>query len=164
MSSTPENSFTFPRSTPTGSATSSSLPQSPVRTRAASRGKLWIGRILSGLTVLFMLFDVAGKLIRPAPAPIADAFARLGFPLALATSIAILLLISTIVYAIPRTAVLGAVLLTGYLGGAVAIHLRAGSSTFETVFPVIFGVIAWAGLLLREPRTLELFPLHCTNR
>jgi hypothetical protein len=108
-----------------------------------------------------MLFDAIGKLIRPIPAPISDAFARLGFPLSLAGSVAILLLIATIVYAIPRTAVLGAVLLTAYLGGAVAIQLRAGSSTFETVFPVIFGILAWAGVLLREPRLLQVFPRRC---
>jgi len=143
---------------------SAGVATSPARPRGISRGQQWTGRILSGLVVLFMLFDVVGKLIRPVPAPVAAAFARLGFPLSLATSIAILLLVSTIAYAIPRTAVLGAVLLTGYLGGAVAIHLRAGSSTFETVFPVIFGVIAWTGILLREPRLLQLFPLRCTGR
>ncbi len=108
-----------------GSAASPALPI------AVSRGRLWTGRVLTTLTVLFMLFDAIGKLIRPAPAPIADAFARLGFPLPLASSIAILLLVSTILYAVPRTTVLGAVLLTGYLGGAVAIQLRAGSSFFE---------------------------------
>jgi len=143
---------------------SAGVATSPARPRGISRGQQWTGRILSGLVVLFMLFDVVGKLIRPVPAPVAAAFARLGFPLSLATSIAILLLVSTIAYAIPRIAVLGAVLLTGYLGGAVAIHLRAGSSTFETVFPVIFGVIAWTGILLREPRLLQLFPLRCTGR
>jgi hypothetical protein len=141
-----------------GAATSTAHP------RGISRAKLWAGRILSGLVVLFMLFDVVGKLIRPVPAPVAAAFARLGFPLSLATSIAILLLVSTIVYSIPRKAVLGAVLLTGYLGGAVAIHLRAGSSTFETVFPVIFGAIAWTGIMLREPRLLQLFPRRCLGR
>jgi hypothetical protein len=107
-----------------------------------------------------MLFDAIGKLIRPAPAPIVDAFARLGFPLPLASSIAILLLVSTILYAVPRTTVLGAVLLTGYLGGAVAIQLRAGSPLFETMFPVIFGVIAWAGIYLRDPRLSAHLPLN----
>ena len=159
MSSTPESSIPLPRS-----ASSPTPAQSPARPHAVSRAKMWTGRILSGLVVLFMLFDVIGKLIRPVPAPIADACARLGFPLSLAGSIAILLLVSTIAYAIPCTAVLGAVLLTGYLGGAVAIQLRAGSPAFETVFPVIFGVIAWAGILLREPRLLQLFPLRCSGR
>jgi hypothetical protein len=111
-----------------------------------------------------MLFDAVVKLIKPAPAPVADAFARLGFPLPLAGSVAIILLIATLIYAIPRTAVLGAVLLTGYLGGAVAIQFRAGSPAFETVFPAIFGVILWAGILLREPRLLQVFPQRCTGR
>ena len=155
-------SATGPSSSFAGSSAGAAI--SPARPRGISRGKLWTGRILTGLVVLFMLFDAIGKLIRPVPGPIAEAFARLGFPLSLATSIAILLLVSTIVYAIPRTAVLGAVLLTGYLGGAVAIHLRAGSSTFETVFPVIFGVIAWTGILLREPRLHQLFPQRCLGR
>jgi hypothetical protein len=164
MSSIAENNSALLDPGPTGAPTPPTLPQSPTRPGAVSGGKLWTGRILSGLTVLFMLVDAIGKLIKPVPTPIADAFARLGFPLSLAVAVAILLLISTIVYAIPRTAVLGAVLLTGYLGGAVAIHLRAGSPTFEAVFPVIFGVIAWAGILLREPRLLQLFPLRSTGR
>jgi hypothetical protein len=155
----PHASATDPASSIAGS--SADVATSPAHSRGISRGKLWTGRTLSGLVVLFMLFDLVGKLIRPVPAPVAAAFVRLGFPLSLATSVAILLLVSTFVYAIPRTAVLGAVLLTGYLGGAVAIYLRAGSSTFETVFPVILGVIAWAGILLREPRLLQLFPRRC---
>ena len=75
-------------------------------------------------------------------------------------SIGVLLFVSTILYAIPRTAVLGAVLLTGYLGGAVAIQMRAGSSTFETVFPVLFGVIAWAGIYLRDCKLRAVFPVR----
>src|SRR5258708_17865579 len=116
----------------------------------AAKGKLWTGRVFTTLATLFLLFDAVGKLMMPAP--VVEASARLGFPLALSVSIGILLATCTLLYAIPRTAVLGAVLLTGYLGGAVAIQMRAGSPMFETVFPVLFGVIAWAGIYLRECR------------
>lgn len=96
------------------------------------------------------------------PPPVVDASARLGFPMSLSVGVGILLLVCTALYAIPRTAVLGAVLLTGFFGGAVAIQLRAGSPMFETVFPVIFGVIVWAGILLRESRISQIFPLRRT--
>jgi hypothetical protein len=149
-------------STPSASFADHSVDSvtSPSHPRSVSRRRLWTGHVLTTLTVLFMLVDAVGKLIKPAPAPIADAFARLGLSLSLAAPVAILLLVSTILYAIPRTTVLGAVLLTGFLGGAVAIQLRAASPPFETVFPAIFGVIAWAGVLLREPRLLALFPMR----
>ncbi len=125
--------------------------------KTVSKGMLWGGRALSGLTVLFMLFDAAGKFMLPAQ--VVEAFARLGLPVSQAGSIGVLLLVSTIIYAIPRTAVLGAVLLTGYLGGAVAIQMRAGSPTFETVFPVIFGIIAWAGVYIRACGLRRVFPI-----
>jgi hypothetical protein len=132
------------------------MPSDKVNT--GSKGKLWTGRALTGLTVLFMLFDAVGKFVMPQQ--VVQAFARLGFPTALGVSIGVLLFVSTILYAIPRTAVLGAVLLTGYLGGAVAIQMRAGSSTFETVFPVLFGVIAWAGIYLRDCKLRAVFPVR----
>ncbi|HEY2466351.1 MAG TPA: DoxX family protein [Terracidiphilus sp.] len=126
-------------------------------TKTISKSLTWTGRVLSILTVLFMLFDVFGKFAKPAP--VLDACARLGIPASNILSIGILLLISTIIYAIPRTAVLGAVLLTGYLGGAVAIQMRAGSPTFETVFPVIFGVVLWGGIYLRDCSLRRVFPV-----
>jgi hypothetical protein len=132
------------------------MPSDKVNT--GSKGKLWTGRALTGLTVLFMLFDAVGKFVMPQQ--VVQAFARLGFPTALGVSIGVLLFVSTILYAIPRTAVLGAVLLTGYLGGAVAIQMRAGSSAFETVFPVLFGVIAWAGIYLRDCKLRAVFPVR----
>jgi hypothetical protein len=124
----------------------------------AGRPALWTGRVLSALTVLFLLFDAAGKFAMPAP--VTQAFARLGFPVNLRITLGVLLTTGTVLYAIPRTAVLGAVLLTGYLGGAVAIHMRAGSSTFEIIFPVLFGIIAWAGIYLRDPALRRLFPFR----
>ena len=122
-----------------------------------SKGLLWTGRILTGLAVLFLLFDAFGKFTNPPQ--VTETCVRLGIPLSQTFSIGILLLVGTLVYAIPRTAVLGAVLLTGYLGGAVAIQMRAGSPTFETVFPVIFGVIVWAGVYLRSCALRKVFPI-----
>jgi hypothetical protein len=104
-----------------------------------------------------MLFDAFGKFAKPVQ--VLDACARLGIPTPQIFSIGVLLLVSTIIYAIPRSAVLGAVLLTGYLGGAVAIQMRAGSPTFETVFPVVFGVVLWAGVYLRECGLRRVFPI-----
>ena len=121
-------------------------------------GWIWVGRVLSALVILFLLFDAIGKIAMPAP--VMDAFIRLGISPRLSSTIAILLLTSTVLYAIPWTAVIGAVLLTGYLGGAIAIHLRSGSSLFETVFPALLGAVIWAGLLLRENRLRELFPIR----
>jgi hypothetical protein len=132
------------------------MPSNKVNTQ--SKGQLWTAWVLSGLTVLFMLFDAVGKFVMPQQ--VVQAFARLGLPTSLGVGIGVLLFVSTIIYAIPRTAVLGAVLLTGYLGGAVAIQMRAASSTFETVFPVLFGVIAWAGVYLRDCKLRAVFPVR----
>jgi len=137
---------------------SESSPQPAERKRFTSKGRIWTGRILSSLAVLFLLFDAVGKLMLPPQ--VTQACSRLGFPLPLVPSIGILLLVCTAVYAIPRTTVLGAILLTGFLGGAVAIQMRAGSPLFETIFPVLFGIIVWAGVFLRERRLLDLFPLR----
>jgi hypothetical protein len=131
--------------------------QKPATVRTASKGIQWTGRVLSVLAVLFMLFDAVGKFMLPPQ--VVEAFTRLGMPVSQAVSIGILLLVSTIIYAIPRTAVLGAVLLTGYLGGAVAIQMRAGSSVIETVFPVLLGVIVWAGVYLRQCGLRRVFPV-----
>jgi hypothetical protein len=126
-------------------------------TKTASRGLLWTGRVLSILTVLFMLIDAFGKFAKPVQ--VVDACARLGIPTPQIFPIGVLLAVSTVIYAIPRSAVLGAVLLTGYLGGAVAIQMRASSPTFETVFPVILGVVLWAGVYLRECGLRRVFPI-----
>lgn len=127
-----------------------------------SRGRLWTGRVLSTLVTLFLIFDAVGKLARPAQ--VVEASARIGFPVHLLLPIGVILSICTILYAIPRTAVFGALLLTGYLGGAVEAVLSTNSPVFEVAFPVIFGVVAWAGIYLREPRLLQLMPLRSTGR
>jgi hypothetical protein len=128
------------------------------QTAAASKGMIWTGRILTGLMALFFILDGVGHLMKPAP--VVDAFARLGYPLSASVGIGVLLLICTAIYVTPRTSVLGAVLLTGYLGGAVSTHVRAGSSLFETIFPVILGALAWAGLLVRDAELRQLIPLR----
>jgi len=130
---------------------------SPEMIKNQSSALQWTGRVLTGLTIVFMLFDAWGKFTRPSY--VADAFVRLGLPLSMSTTIGILLLISTLIYAIPRTAVLGAVLLTGFLGGAVAVQMRAGTTTFEQVFPVIFGILMWGGVYLRECGLRRVFPV-----
>lgn len=142
----------------TTSNQAASIEQPSSGAKTASMASVWTGRILSALTVLFMLFDAFGKFT--APAPVVQACTRLGIPTPQLFSIGVLLAVSTIIYAIPRSAVLGAVLLTGYLGGAVAIQMRAGSPTFETVFPVLFGVVLWAGVYLRDCGLRRVFPVH----
>ena len=116
------------------------------------------GRILTVLAGLFLIVDGVSKLMMPAP--VVDASTRLGFPLSLTPGVGFLLLVLTVVYLIPRTAVLGAVLLTGFLGGAVAIQIRAGSAIFETVFPVLTAILAWAGIYLRECRVSGIVPIR----
>jgi len=142
------------------------VANAPDRTAATKnnghRGRLIASYVLSGFAVLFLFFDAVMKFIKPAP--VVDAFARLGFPLDLSVTIGTILLACTILYVIPRTSILGAILLTGYLGGAVATHLRAGSPLFsEALFPVYMGVLLWLGLYLREDRLRALVPLRSTR-
>jgi len=126
---------------------------------STSKKRVLAGRIVSGIVVLFLIPDGIIKFIKPAP--VVDAFAHLGWPLSLANVLGTLLLLCTAVYLIPRTAVLGAILLTGYLGGAVATHLRAGDPLFSHVlFPTYLGALLWLGLYLRDDRLRALVPLR----
>ncbi|MCU1335667.1 MAG: rane protein [Bryobacterales bacterium] len=117
----------------------------------------WTGRIVSGLAALFLLVDGGTKLFKPAP--VVEATLRLGYPESTIVGIGIVLITCTVLYLVPRTSMLGAVLLTGYLGGAVATHVRATSGWFEMVFPVLFGVLIWGGLWLRDNRLRALLPV-----
>ena len=121
-----------------------------VRESARPRGAVWAGRILSGIGVAFMMFDAGLHLARPAI--VAQSFAQLGFPETHSVTIGLLALAGVIIYLIPRTTVLGAVLLTGYLGGAIAIQLRAGAVPFNVVFPMIIAALFWGGIILRDRR------------
>jgi hypothetical protein len=126
-----------------------------------SNKALWTGRIISGFVVLFLLVDAGFKLIRPLPAPAVEAFGKLGYPVEFAAGIGLLLLSCVALYLIPRTSVLGAILLTGYLGGAVASHVRVGDPWFShALFPVYIGLLIWGGLYLREERLRALVPLR----
>lgn len=131
--------------------------QSSVCSAATSKKALWAGRIVSALVIAFLLFDSITKLIKVPQ--VIEASVRIGFPVSALSTIAGILLGCTVLYAVPRTAILGAVLLTCYLGGAVAIQLRAGSTVFETVFPMLFGVLVWLGAYLRD-RTIARFGLN----
>ena len=121
------------------------------------RKMIWTGRGISGLMIAFLLFD---SIIHMAKiAVVVEAFARLGWPIDLAIPLGIVELVCIALYLYPRTSILGAILLTGYLGGAVVTHLRVGSSLFgETLFPVYLGVLLWGGLYLRESRLRALMP------
>ena len=136
----------------------SEFAHSSTETAPFSKKRLWAGRIISALAVLFLLFDAITKLMKVAP--VLEASARLGYPASLAVGIGSLLLACVVVYAIPGTSILGAILLTGYLGGAVAANVRVGDPLFETFFPVIFGVLIWAGIFLRDDRLRTLIPLR----
>lgn len=122
-----------------------------------STTRRWVGRTLSGLAVAFLLFDSAMKLAMVQP--VIDASARMGFPVDTARPIGAILLACVAIYLMPRTAVLGAVLLTGYLGGAVASHLRLEDPLVShTLFPIYFGALIWGGLYLRDARVRTIAP------
>lgn len=123
-----------------------------------SKTNLWIGRIVSGLPALFLLVDGVMKLFKPPV--VVEATVNLGYTESTIIPIGVVLIICTILYLIPATSILGAILLTGYLGGAVATHVRAGESLFSIVFPVIFGLLIWLGLYLRDNRLRALVPLR----
>jgi hypothetical protein len=133
--------------------------QSIARTGAVSAAALRTGRVLSALAILFLLFDAVMKLVKPAP--VVEATVQLGYPESSIVGIGIALLVCTLLYTVPRTAVLGAVLLTGYLGGAVATNVRIGNPLFTHVlFPVYVAALVWGGLYLREGRLRALLPLR----
>jgi len=124
-------------------------------------GQLWAGRIMSGLVVAFLIFDGGIKL---APlAVVTETMQQLGYSGSpeLARGLGVLTLVIALLYALPRTSVLGAILLTGLLGGAMATHLRVGSPLFShLLFGLYLGLLAWGGLYLRDPRLRRLIPLH----
>jgi hypothetical protein len=131
-----------------------SIPSAPVSNKAS-----WGGRIMSGLVVLFLAFDGVIKLV-PLDV-VVETSRQLGIPEHLARTLGILTLIGTALYPIPRTAVLGAIMLTGYLGGAIYVHLRADSPLFShTLFGVYLGLLIWGGLYLRDPLVQALIPLR----
>jgi hypothetical protein len=120
-----------------------------------SKGILYLGYILSALPALLLVFSAVLKLMKPTQ--VVEGFAHFGIPESLIFKLGILELFCTVVYLIPHTSILGAILITGYLGGATATNLRLGESFF---FPVIAGVLVWGGLYLRDHRVRALIPLR----
>ena len=127
-------------------------------TGGTSKAMLWTGRALSAIVILFCIMDFTMKLLN---LPIVNqAGVQLGWHAGTAQMLGIILAVCTVLYAIPRTSVLGAILLTGYLGGAVATHARVDSPLFTHIlFGVYLGIMAWGGLWLRDPRLRALIPV-----
>lgn len=125
---------------------------------ATSAARLWASRLMGGVPALFLLVDGAMKLFKPAV--VVESSAQLGYPESTLVGIGLALLVSTVLYLVPRTSVLGAVLLTGYLGGAVATHVRVVGPAFNIVFPVLLGGLLWGSLWLRDRRLQDLLPLR----
>lgn len=117
-----------------------------------SPARRWTGAALTGLLVAFLVFDGVTKIIQVAP--VVEASTKLGLAQASIPWIGAVLLACTALYAVPTTSILGAILLTGYLGGAAAVHVLAKSGAFPIAFSIGFGALAWAGLVLRDPRVL----------
>jgi hypothetical protein len=127
-------------------------------TPATPKAMLWTGRVMSGLLVAFMLMDSIIKLILIQP--VIDTMTQMGLPVAMARPIGAIELAVTFLYAVPRTSVLGAVLLTAVFGGAITSHWRLDSPLFShTLFGVYLGLLAWGGLWLRDPRIRSIMPL-----
>ena len=129
--------------------------QSDTHTAPVSKKMIWAGRIMSALPVLMLLLSGVMKLVKPAS--VVEGFVRLGYPESLALGIGIVELACAALYVVPRTSVLGAILLTAYLGGATATHVRIGEPFF---MPILLGVLVWGGLFLRDERLRALLPLR----
>ncbi len=129
---------------------------SVVQTAPASKTMLWTGRVISALMIVFMLFDAGVKVLK-LPAAV-EGTVRLGYPVSTIQPIGVIALVCVLLYAIPRTSILGAILLTGYLGGATATQVRVQDAWF--IFPPILGALIWAGLYLRDEGLRALVPLN----
>jgi len=133
--------------------------RSEIKENAVSKSALWAGWIMSGVIILFLIFDGTIHLIKNTP--VVDAFNQLGIPIELSVPIAIIELFCLILYVIPRTSIFGAILLTGYLGGAIIIQLRIGAPMLSTaLFPVYMGILLWGGIYLRDRRLRSLIPFR----
>lgn len=129
-------------------------PQPLTTTISMARKRLWTGRILTGLAGAFFIFDASMKLIK-LPV-VVQATMQVGYPESTIVGIGATLFACTVLYLIPRTSIFGAVLLTGYLGGAVATGVRAERGVLDIIAPMIFAAVAWAGLWLRDRRLAQL--------
>ncbi|MGB2870181.1 MAG: DoxX family protein [Bacteroidota bacterium] len=128
-----------------------------------SKGRMWTARVLSGIAILFLLFDSVIHLM--VIAPVVEAFGQLGLPINLSVPIGTIEIVCLALYVVPRTSIFGAVLLTGYLGGAILTQLRIGAPLFSTaLFPVYLGILIWGGLYLTDERLRSLIPLRKDGR
>ena len=143
---------------------SAATPVDPATARPAapSRAALWTGWVLTLLPGLMLLLDGVMKLLKPAF--VVEATVKTGFSEGVIVPLGIVLTAAVLLYLLPRTAVLGAILLTGYLGGAVATHVLIGDGWFPILFPVVFGVVVWLGLYLRDERLRALVPFRRPRR
>jgi hypothetical protein len=133
--------------------------QPTAQAHPVSSKQRWAGRIMTALPVLFLLFDSVIKFTRIDP--VVQSFNQLGYPIELAIWIGVIELVCLAAYVVPGTSVLGAILLTGYLGGAIASHVRIGSPLFTHVlFPIYVAALLWGGIYLREGRLRALVPLR----
>jgi hypothetical protein len=123
-----------------------------------SKAIFWTGTIIRILCILFLLFDAGSKIARAKAA--LEGSGQLGWPEPAVQGLGILLVVCTILYILPRTAVLGAILLSAYLGGATAIMFRAEVQGHPYFFPVVFGILVWAGLFLRDEKIRALIPFR----
>lgn len=144
--------------TPASAAHADRQP-APAPAAPVSRPALWTGRALSTLAILFLLLDAVLKLVKPAE--VVEGTSLLGYPESVITGLGITLLVCTILYIVPQTAILGAVLLTAYMGGAIATHVRVENPLFTHIlFPTYLAAFYWGGLFLREPRLRQLLPFR----
>jgi len=128
-------------------------------TVTGSRKALWTGRLMSGLAILFLAFDTLGKVLELAP--VIQGTTELGYAASVVLPLGIIELVCVVLYAIPRTSVLGAILLTGWFGGAIATHVHAGSPLFShTLSPLYVAVLVWGGLSLRNRRVRALVSMR----
>ena len=138
-------------------ATPFEFTQSGIRSPAArARSALWTGRVLTSIAVLFLAFDIAIKLTLSSPA--VDATSQLGFASRMVLPLGLIELACLTLYLIPRTSIIGAILFTGYLGGAIATHVRLENPLFSHIlFPLYIAALLWAGLWLRDPRVRTMY-------
>jgi len=128
------------------------------QTAADSKSRVRAGYIISALPVLFLLFDGVAKLLKPPS--VLEATVRLGYPESVIFSLGLILTACAVLYVVPRTSILGAILLTGYLGGAISAQVRIGAPLFSVIFPIILGILLWLGLYTRDQRLRALIPLR----
>jgi hypothetical protein len=134
----------------------SPITPAQVTPRDTPRAMLWTGRVLTALIVLFMLFDAYGKLAKIQP--VVEGTTQAGYPESAIRPIGAAALLGAVLYAIPQTSVLGAIVLTGFLGGAVATHVRMADNNY--FFAIIFGIVTWLGIYFRDARLRRLIPLR----